>query len=270
MNVKCAHCEDRHTSLSDVRDCWKGMTRTVKSYDDALELAESSGPYELRDVLAAITLARDEDDDDLLERSLAIAQSIASGTPPSPRWESVLRPAAQRLGHDADLVPLADVAANAAKAIGSRSRDRAYEPPGSRKPNRPKLDELAIFLAAHDGPSLVRACAVLRDIGRPDLGRVVATRAIQVDPDNSPARNTRAAAALDQGDCESARKDLEWAESQDPSSYSANVMSRLCLMSGDPDMARTWALKANKRDPFGSAGNGSLGRLDDNPDIPPF
>ena len=93
------------------------------------------------------------------------------------------------------------------------------------------LDELRLLLSDDSVMSRIKLCSKLREIDRPSLGVEAATAALAVDPDNTAARTTRAAALMDLETYEGRHRALAdcrraWALGRNE--HTATAYSRVC------------------------------------------
>ena len=224
-------------------------------------MIHDGGPVPFDELLDAIAISRGEGDFELLDLVVDYALKSVTGEVPDWKWRPVVADAARRLLANTDFEHLASTASSAAAELRSRLARYQHVVRDEVEAQAQTLDEVAVLLADSQPSSLVSVCSRLRRLARPDLGRIAATRAVEMDPRIAAARTTRAAATLDLGKPTDALEDLYWIEDHDPTFYSANVWARAEQMRGRFKEARRWAELANKRDPDGVAGMLSLAKV---------
>lgn len=271
--MRCYYCLGQHPSAEDVRRCFqrasatsvgRGVPTGIRTLDDVrCLLADRQRLPGFGALLDAIAICRGARDDVLLERCVGVALSAVTGEVPENEWKPVVLEAARSLLRAATYETLPSAARSAATSL--RTLGDSYRQANSHGPVGEEvhavarqLDELAVLLADEGAASLVSACSRLRDLERPDLGIIAASKAIEREPLSGPARTTRAGAALDQGNMDAAFVDLTWLESNSESFYSANTRSRAERMRDNLGAALFWAREASRRDPDGVAGMLSL------------
>lgn len=259
MAIRCFHCGRSHLTTDEVRRC--SQTRRLRTKTDVERVLAEEIAVPFDDLLDAIAISRGDGDLELLDRVVDYALKSVTGEVPDWKWKPVVVEAARRLIANTDFEHLASTASNGASELRSRLNRYHTQLHDEIEVQARTLDEVAVLLADSQASSLVSVCSRLRRLARPDLGRIAATRAIELDPRVGAARTTRAAAILDVGKPQEAIADLNWIAEHDPSFYSANVWSRAEQMQGRYSQARSWAELANQRDPDGIAGMLSLAKV---------
>lgn len=133
----------------------------------------------------------------------------------------------------ADLLVQDDPVAARAKAIETERRT---------------LDEILLMIATPEEAAYVRLSSLLRKVGRPDLARQAASKAINANAKAGPAYCTRGAAAVDMDDLESAGGDLLRAWDLTRDKYASTALSRYYMAVENYEEALAWALKSVELD----------------------
>jgi tetratricopeptide (TPR) repeat protein len=111
-----------------------------------------------------------------------------------------------------------------------------------------KIAELLLLVGRADCHSYTRLCSKLRQMDRPDLGVVAATRAIALCPSNHAAYTTRGATKVDLDLAQDGLVDLERALELEESAHALLALARCCLVLGEDSRALSAALRAVELD----------------------